>query len=53
MCIRDRYGGGTQYAAGGGLMEMNPIMNNQGKYVKPQQGMNDNPFTKKGIGSLV
>jgi hypothetical protein len=48
-----QYGGGTQYAAGGGLMEMNPVMNNQGKYVKPQRGMNDNPFTKKGIGSLV
>ena len=45
--------GGTQYAAGGGLMELNPVMNNQGKYVKPQRGMNDNPFTKKGIGSLA
>jgi hypothetical protein len=31
-----QYGGGTQYAAGGGLMEMNPVMNNQGKYTKPQ-----------------
>jgi hypothetical protein len=48
-----QYGGGTQYAAGGGLMEMNPVMNNQGKYTKPQRGMNDNPFVKKGIGSLV
>ncbi len=47
-----QYGGGTQYAAGGGLMEMNPVMNNQGKYVDPQKGINDNPFTKaqnKGI----
>jgi hypothetical protein len=48
-----QYGGGTQYAAGGGLMEMNPVMNNQGKFTKPQRGMNDNPFVKKGIGSLV
>jgi len=48
-----QYGGGTQYAAGGGLMEMNPVMNNQGKFNKPQRGMNDNPFVKKGIGSLV
>tara|TARA_R100000654_G_scaffold1701_2_gene6260 strand:- start:336 stop:3725 length:3390 start_codon:yes stop_codon:yes gene_type:complete len=44
--------GNTQYAAGGGLMELNPVMNNQGKYVKMQSGMNDNPFTK-GIGSLT
>jgi hypothetical protein len=47
-----QYGGGTQYAAGGGLMELNPVMNNQGKYVDPQKGINDNPFTKaqdKGI----
>jgi len=47
-----QYGGGTQYAAGGGLMEMNPVMNNQGKYVDPQKGINDNPFQKaqnKGI----
>jgi hypothetical protein len=48
-----QYGGGTQYAAGGGLMEMNPVMNNQGKYAKPQRGMNDNPFAGKGIGSLT
>ena len=48
-----QYGGGTQYAAGGGLMEMNPIMNNQGKYTDIQKGINDNPFTKQGIGSLV
>ena len=48
-----QYGGGTQYAAGGGLMEMNPIMNNQGKYTDIQTGINDNPFPKKGIGSLV
>ena len=45
--------GGTQYAAGGGLMELNPIMNNQGKFVKPQMGMNDNPFAGRGIGSLT
>jgi hypothetical protein len=47
-----QYGGGTQYAAGGGLMELNPVMNNQGKYVDPQRGINDNPFAKaqnKGI----
>ena len=44
--------GGTQYAAGGGLMELNPVMNNQGKFVKPQMGMNDNPFAGRGIGSL-
>jgi hypothetical protein len=48
-----QYGGGTQYAAGGGLMELNPIMNNQGKFVKPQMGMNDNPFAGRGIGSLT
>ena len=48
-----QYGGGTQYAAGGGLMELNPVMNNQGKFVKPQMGMNDNPFAGKGIGSLT
>ena len=48
-----QYGGGTQYAAGGGLMEMNPVMNNQGKYTDIQKGINDNPFTKQGIGSLV
>jgi len=48
-----QYGGGTQYAAGGGLMEMNPVMNNQGKYTDIQTGINDNPFPKKGIGSLV
>jgi hypothetical protein len=45
--------GGTQYAAGGGLMELNPVMNNQGKFVKPQMGMNDNPFAGRGIGSLT
>ena len=48
-----QYGGGTQYAAGGGLMELNPVMNNQGKFVKPQMGMNDNPFAGRGIGSLT
>ena len=47
-----QYGGGTQYAAGGGLMEMNPVMNNQGKYTDIQTGINDNPFQNaqnKGI----
>tara|TARA_R100000700_G_C3179389_1_gene155777 strand:- start:3020 stop:6388 length:3369 start_codon:yes stop_codon:yes gene_type:complete len=47
-----QYGGSTQYAAGGGLMELNPVMNNQGKYVDPQKGINDNPFAQsqnKGI----
>ena len=50
--LANQFGGGTQYAAGGGLMELNPVMNNQGKYTDMQQGMNDNPFTKaqnKGI----
>jgi len=50
--LANQFGGGTQYAAGGGLMELNPIMNNQGKYTDIQQGINDNPFTKaqnKGI----
>ena len=47
-----QYGGGTHYAAGGGLMEMNPVMNNQGKYTDIQTGINDNPFQNsknKGI----
>ena len=50
--LANQFGGGTQYAAGGGLMELNPIMNNQGKYVDMQQGINDNPFqnsNNKGI----
>jgi hypothetical protein len=34
-------------------MELNPVMNNQGKFVKPQMGMNDNPFAGRGIGSLT
>jgi hypothetical protein len=34
-------------------MELNPVMNNQGKYVDPQKGINENPFTKQGIGSLA
>ena len=41
-----QYGGGQQYAAEGGLMQMNPIMDNQGNYTKPQTGINDNPFIK-------
>jgi len=47
-----QYGGGTQFAAGGGLMELNPVMNNQGKYTDIQTGINDNPFQNsknKGI----
>ena len=50
--LANQFGSGTQYAAGGGLMELNPIMDNQGKYTDMQQGINDNPFTKaqnKGI----
>jgi len=34
-------------------MELNPVMNNQGKFNTPQRGINDNPFQKEGIGSLV
>jgi len=33
-------------------MEMNPVMNNQGKYTDIQTGINDNPFQNsknKGI----
>jgi hypothetical protein len=50
--LANQFGGGTQYAAGGGLMELNPIMDNQGKYTDIQKGVNDNPFAKsqnKGI----
>ena len=49
--------GQPRYAAGGGLMQMNPIMNNQGKYTAPQTSMNDNPFLKQakegGIMSVL
>ena len=51
-----QYSGGTQYAAGGGLMEMNPVMNNQGKYTDIQTGINDNPFQNsknKGIMGVL
>jgi len=51
-----QYGGGTQYAAGGGLMEMNPVMNNQGKFTDMQTGINDNPFQNsknKGIMGVL
>ena len=51
--LANQYGGGTQMAADGGLMELNPVMNNQGKFNTPQRGINDNPFQKEGIGSLV
>jgi len=46
--------GQPQYAAGGGLMEMNPVMGNDGKFTEMQTGINDNPFTKgaKGGGIL-
>ena len=43
-----QYGGGQQYAAEGGMMQMNPIMDNQGNYTQPQTGINDNPFINKG-----
>ena len=43
-----QYGGGSQYAAEGGMMQMNPIMDNQGNYTEPQTGINDNPFINKG-----
>jgi hypothetical protein len=43
-----QYGGGAQYAAEGGMMQMNPIMDNQGNYTEPQTGINDNPFINKG-----
>ena len=44
-----QYGGGSQYAAEGGLMtDLNPIMGNDGKYTQPQTGINDNPFINKG-----
>ena len=49
--------GQPRYAAGGGLMQMNPIMDNQGKYTTPQTSMNDNPFLKQakegGIMSVL
>ena len=32
----------------GGAVELNPVMNNQGKFNKPQKQMNDNPFAGKG-----
>ena len=54
--LANQFGGGTQYAAGGGLMELNPIMNNQGKYVDMQRGINDNPFQNsknKGIMGVL
>ena len=34
----------------GGAVELNPVMNNQGKFNKPQKQMNDNPFLNKGNG---
>ena len=35
----------------GGAVELNPVMNNQGKFNKPQKQINDNPFAKKGMMS--
>jgi len=54
--LANQFGGGTQYAAGGGLMELNPIMDNKGKYTDMQQGINDNPFQNaqnKGIMGVL
>ena len=48
-----QYGGGTQYAAAGGMMEMNPIMDNKGKYTTPQTEINDNPFVNKAKNSGI
>jgi hypothetical protein len=31
----------------GGAVELNPVMNNQGKFNKPQKQINDNPFLKQ------
>jgi len=45
--------GQPQYAAEGGLMQLNPVMNNQGKYNTPQSQMNDNPFTKSAKGGGI
>ena len=41
-------GGGTQYAAGGGIM--NAVMDNKGKFSEIQKGINDNPFLQKATG---
>ena len=41
-------GGGTQYAAGGGIM--NAVMDNKGKFSEIQKGINDNPFLQKVTG---
>ena len=48
-----QYGGDTQYAAAGGMMEMNPIMDNKGKYTTPQTEINDNPFVNKAKNSGI
>jgi len=45
--------GQPQYAAEGGLMQLNPVMDNQGKYNTPQTQMNDNPFTKSAKGGGI
>jgi len=42
--LANQYGGGTQFAAGGGIM--NAVMDNKGKFTEIQKGINDNPFTK-------
>ena len=48
-----QYGGGTRYAAAGGMMEMNPIIDNKGKYTTPQTEINDNPFVNKAKNSGI
>ncbi len=45
--------GQPQYAAGGGLMEMNPVMGNDGKFTDMQTGINDNPFMKNAKGGGI
>ena len=42
--LANQYGGGTQFAADGGIM--NAVMDNKGKFTEIQKGINDNPFTK-------
>ena len=50
--LANQYGGMNQ-----GGMVMNPVMNNQGKFVDPQKGINDNPFVQnannKGIMGVL
>tara|TARA_R100001224_G_C4013080_1_gene146791 strand:- start:1184 stop:1405 length:222 start_codon:yes stop_codon:yes gene_type:complete len=54
MALAAQYGGARPVmAAQGGMMDMNPIMDNKGNYTKPQTEINDNPFTKKSQGSGI